>query len=219
MKNFLSAKLAAGLLFASLLCGPLAKASPIMISGSISFLGNAVINTNSLATATKFVSFSSDTVNQVSGDYVTLPALSGDTVTFTPFTFYLGGGVMAGGYRFSSTPVASPLNTMPLWTFTSAGVTYSFMAQGTISVIQNSSFLDVSGTGYATITGGTTSYVPTEGEWTVQETATGSSFSFGATEGTIPVEAADHGNAAMLLALSLGGLAGALALQRKRAAA
>jgi len=219
MKNLFTAKLAAGAFLAALLCGPLVHASPIPISGSISFLGNATLNTTNLATASSFTSFMADSVNQVSGDYSVLPALTGDSVTFTPFTFYTGGGVMSGGFRFSSTPVATPLSTSPLWTFTAGGVTYSFMATGTITVIQNSSFLDISGDGIAMISGGTTNYVPTDGEWTIQETKSGSSFSFGGTAVAIPpAEGPDGASTALLMAIGLGGLFG-LQVWRKRVTA
>jgi hypothetical protein len=195
-----------------------AQATPIPIVGSISFLGNAVVNTGDLATATSFTSFSSDKVDETSGAYSTLPALTGDPVTFPPtgFTFRDTPGTLAGGTLFSSMPVPSPLSTMPLWTFTtSGGVTYSFMASGSISVIQNSSFLDISGTGTAMITGGGTSYAATSGDWTVQETNTGAAFSFGATSGEAAAATPDHAASSLLMVLGLGGIGWGLKHRRR----
>jgi hypothetical protein len=190
MKNHLLTAPASGLLLAAGLSLALsltsARATPIPIVGSISFLGNATVNTNNLGTATAFTSFSTDTVDETSGAYSTIPTLSGLPVTFPSggFVFYTGGGSTADGMLFSSTPVAAPLTTMPLWTFTTVGgATYSFSATGTINVAQDSSFLDLSGVGTANITGGGTNYAATSGKWTIEETDTGASFSFGASSG------------------------------------
>jgi hypothetical protein len=194
-----------------------ASASPIPITGSISFLGNATVNTGDLATATSFTSFDTDTVNQTSGAYLAVPALTGDPVTFpaTGFTFRSTAGTSQSGTLFSSMPVAAPLTTLPLWTFTTAaGVTYDFSAMGTINVTQNSQFLNISGQGIADITGGGTNFAATDGQWTIQETNTGAAFSFGATSGeTAP--APDGTATSLLISLGLAGVGLGLFGQRR----
>ena len=113
---------------------------------------------------------------------------------------------MSAGTLFSSMPVTAPLTTMPLWTFTTAGgVTYDFSAMGTIDVSQNSSFLDLSGTGTALITGGGTNYATTAGKWTIEETNTGASFSFGATSGEV-AGVPDQTATNLLIGLGLAGI-------------
>jgi hypothetical protein len=190
MKHSILSKIVSGLLVASALT--VANATPIV--GSISFLGNATTNgtgSTPLANATAFTGFSGDTVDQVHGDYIVVPTLSGDGVTFTPFAF-------------------STTSVTPLWTFTVLGVTYSFSASGAITVFQNASFLNVSGTGTAFISG----YAPTAGTWTIQETETAGSFSFGATSGEVATTP-DSGTTALLISLGLAGIALGVVAQRR----
>jgi hypothetical protein len=215
MKKHAVPKLLSGLLVAFMLGVLPVFGSPIPIDGSISFIGLATVNTSNLATATKFVSFSHDSVAQDTGDYA---GLTGTPVTFSPFTFYTGGGFSMMGITVSSTPVAGGnLASSPLWTFALDGMTYSFNATGTISVIQEGAGLTISGTGLATIIGDGTDYLPTVGSWTIEETNTGSSFAFGASAGVMPTPGTpDSGSTILLAALGIGSIGLGLAIHRYR---
>lgn len=64
----------------------------------------------------------------------------------------------------SSAPVAN------LWTFTKAGLTYSFDLTS-LTYTNDGRFLDISGVGVLSITGVGSVYDPTEGSWTYQVTS------------------------------------------------
>jgi len=96
------------------------------------------------------------------GDYASVA--TGTMVTFPPFTF-----------------VPSPGSSFPLWSFSYGGINYSFQADPAITIdYQSSRFLDIEGTGTASISGG--AYYPTAGTWSIVDTGLGSSpvFTFGA---------------------------------------
>jgi len=197
MKQSTLTKLASALLLAAALSGTVANATPIV--GSISFNGNATTNTGNLATATAFTAITDVTVNTSpggpSGSYIAVPTLAGDSVTFTPFAF-------------------SAVGITPLWTLTANGVTYSFDATGPISVaLQTSSFLDLQGTGIASISAG--GYTDTTGTWTIQESVSGTSFSWGSTAAVAPTP--DSSSTALLVAIGLGAIGlGAIAHRRNQ---
>lgn len=202
MKQSTLAKLASALLFAAALSGTVANATPIV--GSISFNGNAVTNTGNLNTATAFTSITGVTVvpgpfGGPSGDYLVVPTLGGDSVTFTPFAF-------------------SAVGITPLWTLTAGGITYSFDATGPISIdFQSSSFLNLSGSGTAMISAG--GFTPTAGSWTIQETRSGASFSWGSSA-DVESPTPDSSNTAVLVAFGLAAIAlGAVAHRRSQAKA
>jgi hypothetical protein len=183
--------LAGALILAFSLSGNLAHATPI--DGTINFDGEATTNSGNLATATSFTSIiGTMVVPQETGSYAAIPAVT--PVTFTPFTFSAAG-------------------VTPLWTLTLAGITYSFNATSIVVDAQNANFLNISGTGIASITG----YTNTAGTWSITDTSVGGSptFTFGA-DSVVP----DSGITALLILLGLAGVGlGVLAQRRKLAQA
>ena len=137
------------------------------INGDISFTGGATLN-GPLATATAFTSIFGPggtglpEVLAVGGDYA--PVAPGVPANISLFTF-----------------IPSPGSSFPLWSFTFGGINYSFQADPTITIdYQMKGFLDISGTGTASISGG--SFITTPGTWSIVDTGLGSSpvFTFGA---------------------------------------
>lgn len=183
--------LASALFLAFSLSGNLAHATPI--DGTINFDGEATTNSGNLATATSFTSIiGTMVVPQETGSYAAIPAVT--PVTFTPFSFSAAG-------------------VTPLWTLTLAGITYSFNATSIVVDAQNANFLNISGTGIASITGDTS----TAGTWSITDTSVGGSptFTFGA-DSVVP----DSGVTALLILLGLAGVGlGVLAQRRKLAPA
>jgi hypothetical protein len=168
------------------------RASPIPITGSISFAGSTTINGTSFVTATAFSSFQNVTVgapSALSGSYV---GTSGATVTMTPFIW--------------SPPTAStPVN--PLWTFVSGGDTYSFDLSVLHVDYASTTGLLLSGLGTAYITGSGLDFLATTGTWNLSSQTLGqSSFTFSSTT-TVPNSVPDGGTTATLLGGSLLGLA------------
>jgi hypothetical protein len=140
------------------------------INGDISFVGGATLN-GPLASATAFTDIfgpaGTGTLPQVQGSSQTGDYASVPTGTLTAFPV------------FSFNP--PPGSSFPLWTFTVGVITYSFQADPAITIdLQNSRFLDIEGTGTASISGG--AYYPTAGTWSIVDTGLGSSpvFTFGA---------------------------------------
>jgi len=140
------------------------------INGTISFDGGAVLNAP-LGSATSFLSIfgpGSDPNPEVLGGSQTgtyAGVAAGTPAVFPPFTF-----------------IPAPGSSFPLWTFISGGQTYSFQADSITFVYQNgiAGFLDIAGTGTASITGG--AYYDTPGTWSIVDTGQSSSpvFTFGA---------------------------------------
>jgi len=138
------------------------------INGDISFVGGATLN-GPMASATAFTSIfgpgGDATLPQVegwsqTGDYASVA--TGTTVTIPPFNFNPGPGL-----------------SFPLWSFSYGGINYSFQADPAITIdLQNSRFLDIEGTGTASITG----FLDTTGIWSIVDTGVGNSpvFTFGA---------------------------------------
>lgn len=136
------------------------------INGDISFDGGATLDAT-LGSATKFISiFGPGGVGdpQVlggsqTGDYGSVA--TGTTASFPVFTF-----------------IPSPIVSFPLWSFTDGGNNYTFQADSITFVYQNSMFLDIAGTGTASITG----FLNTPGTWSIVDTGQSSSpvFTFGA---------------------------------------
>lgn len=185
MKN--KFKLIAGAVAA--LVGLSATVQAIPISGQISFSGLAVLDSTTLTSATKFLSYSNSagttafpTVGIHTGSYSS-PLLTGASATFTPFTF---------SPVTASTPFV-------LWTFTIGVNTYSFKVNSLVVATQNSTFLNVIGTGIASITG----FTDTSGIFSITDTGSGGpTFTFGANT-TVP----DGGTTVMLLGAALSGFA------------
>ena len=166
------------------------NAGASMITGALSLSGTSVQNNLDLIVATAFTSFSNVVVSGTGGNGDYAPALSGQSVTFTPFTFR---------------PSLSPDPVVPLWTFAVGGKTYSFDA--TSLTISGSTFntISMSGTGIAHITG----FTDTPGNWYFSANGSQGTASFSASTQTSPVPLP----AAMLL---FGpGLAGLAAMRRR----
>jgi hypothetical protein len=186
--NFLTAALVAAVLIG-------ASARADQINGTIQFGGGGMTtDTGNLATATAFTAISGVNVSggiiAPTGSYA---GTDGTTVTFTPFSFTASG-------------------VTPLWTFTVGGVTYSFDATSVGIQTQNSSFLNLQGSGMAYISGGDTTYTPTIGTWTITDTATTDQFTFSASTTTVP----DSGSTALMIGLGLAGICvGGIAHRRK----
>jgi hypothetical protein len=168
------------------------QASPIPITGSISFSGTSTINGTSFVTATAFTMFQSVVVGApaaLSGNYV---GTSGSAVTMTPFIW--------------SPPTAStPVN--PLWTFVSGGNTYSFNLGVLHEDYASPTGLLLSGIGTAFITGPGLDFLATTGHWDLSaQTLNLATFTFSSTT-TVPYSVPDGGTTATMLGASLFGLA------------
>jgi len=175
------------LLLAFALSTGVARATPI--TGTINFNGEATTNSGNLATATSFTTIVGTTVVPLElGSYAAIPAIT--PVTFTPFAFNAAG-------------------VTPLWTLTYAGVTYSFTATSIVVAAQNANFLNITGTGIASITG----FQNTAGSWSITDTTVGGSptFTFGAAS-VVP----DSGTTAMLILLGVAGIGFGVVLARRR---
>jgi len=181
---------AGGLFLAFALSGNLTKATPI--SGSINFNGEATTNTGNLGSATSFSSIvGAIVVPAETGNYSGIAIVT--PVTFTPFSFTAAG-------------------VTPLWTLTVGGVTYSFNATSIVVSNQNANFLNLQGTGIASITG----FQDTAGSWSITDTSVGGSptFTFGAatTVSSVP----DAGTTVLLIVLGLAGVGLGMLTQKRR---
>ena len=146
------------------------------INGTISFDGGALLD-NPLGSATKFISIfgpGSDPLPEVlggsqTGTYASPLVVAGTPATFPAFTFI------------------PPAVNFPLWSFTFGGNNYSFQANTITFVYQNGAgngFLDIAGTGTASISG----YTDTPGTWSIVDTGQGSPvLTFGASTQVTPV--------------------------------
>jgi hypothetical protein len=143
----------------------------IYFNGSINFFGGATMN-GPLSTATAFTSFTGPFgllnnqpgVLAATGDFASIPAFS--PVTFSTFSFN------------------PPGSNFQMWTLSVGPTTYTFDASTVQVALQNSSFLNLSGTGTAVVTG----YLDTPGNWTITDIGGGSAtFTFGASTTVGPV--------------------------------
>lgn len=181
------------------LCAGVLHADP-MVTGSIGFDALAATNTGKLSTATEILSITQGVVagGTQMGSYSSVPANTGPVDFSSIDSFHT---------------IVGPLASSPLWTFSYDGNTYSFTATSISLVYQSANFLDISGQGYADITG----YAQTAGDWSIDLTsATGNSsvkFVFGA-DSYIP-SVPDSATTAGLISLGLGSL-GVAMLARKR---
>jgi hypothetical protein len=171
------------------------QAQAVPITGGISLAGTYTTNTTNLNTATAFTSFSSVLVMSVSGSYSSVPTgVSSPSVTMSPFTFN----------PFSSSVV-------PLWTFMSAGSTYSFDLTTRTSFLQpGDNTLTLQGTGTLHIT----SFTDTPGTWIFTANQFSDTFSFSSSNGAVP----DSGSAVALLGIALAGIEGVRRVLRARKA-
>jgi VPDSG-CTERM motif len=184
--------------------GMLGHASTVQavpITGSINFIGGATLNGSGsagLSDATAFTGFSSLGVLTATGTYSAILVNGVSSVSFQTFSF-------AGG-------VLSPSPLQYLWSVTDGlGNTYTFEATDAMIVSQylnpdGTSFLNITGDGYAFLNGGD----QTAGTWSITDTGsskTQATFTFGSAT-TVP----DGGTTAMLLGIGLS----AVVLLRKR---
>jgi hypothetical protein len=141
--------------------GASVQAIPVPITGTIDFGAHSATVNNSFpaGTETKFLTINMATVEPgtATGSYA--PLTGGEAVTFTPFTF----------------TAITPSTPLDLWKIISGGVTYNFEATDVSFIFKGNDFLDISGSGYATITGGATHYAQTEGTWSITDTKSGNS--------------------------------------------
>jgi len=194
MKLGSKTQLLAAALIAVVFMGTSARADQI-INGTINFGGGGITtDTGNLSSATEFTAISGVTVSSgLAGPNGSYAGTDGASVTFTPFSFASSG-------------------VTPLWYFSIGSVTYAFNATSVNIGTQTSSFLNLSGSGMAYITGGATTYTPTVGTWTITDTATSDTFTFSASTTTVP----DSGSTALLIGLGMTGIgAGALVQRRK----
>lgn len=143
-----------------------------LINGSVVFSGAATMDAP-FPSATEFTSIfgtgsnTNPSVVGTSGDYSPVPI--GTLALFTPFTF---------------SPLSSSSTNFTLWSFGLGATSYSFFATAVTSVFENANFLNITGTGIASITG----FSDTAGTWTITSTGAGQSptFSFGAGSTAVP---------------------------------
>ena len=156
------------------------------ITGGISLAGGYTTNTGDVDTATAFASFPFVLVIGVSGSYTGVgTGLSSPSVTMNPFTF---------------NPFNGPIT--PLWTFMSAGSTYSFDLTALTSILQpGDDTLTLKGTGTLHIT----NFTDTVGSWVFTANQAGDTFSFSSSNAAA---APDSGSAVALLGVALAGIEG-----------
>ena len=173
------------------------QAQAVPITGGISLAGNYVTNTGNLNTATAFTSFPAVFVMSVSGSYTGVgTGVSSPSVTMNGFSFN----------PFSS-------SVTPLWTFMSAGSTYSFDLTVLSSTLQpGDNTLTLKGTGTLHIT----NFTDTAGTWVFTANQLSDTFSFSSSNGA--VGAPDSGSAVALLGIALAGIEGVRRALRARRA-
>lgn len=168
MKNQIAKSLLLGILSFGLAVLPLKAAT--YINGDLSFTGGITLN-GPIGSATAITSFFG----------VLGPGVGGPLVNFGPTGDYVGvpAGKAADFSVFTFNP--EPVTPFQLWTFSVGAVTYSFDVTSVVLSFQDSHFLNLQGTGIATITGGGTDFLPTAGTWSITDTGTGNSpvFTFG----------------------------------------
>ena len=140
----------------------------VAITGQINFTGGATIDT-AIPGATTFETFFG-------------PSGSGGPVVLA------GGGLPVGSYAgvagntvanvsgsFDFPTYYAAWGAFDLYSFTSGGQTYSFQINTVTSDLQFTvpfDYIDISGTGTGTITGGSTAYLPTTEDWSITGTTT-----------------------------------------------
>ena len=184
------------LIIGLLSCGLFSQqAQAVPIVGGISLAGGYVTNTGNINTATAFTSFPFVIVTGVSGSYTGVgTGLGSPVVTMNPFSF---------------NPFSAAVT--PLWTFMSAGNTYSFDLTAITQRQQpGNDTLTLRGTGTLKITG----FTDTAGTWLFTANQAGDTFSFSSSNAA--VAAPDSGSAVALLGIALAGIEGVRRVLRAR---
>ncbi len=158
---------------------------PPPFSGTISFSGAAALNAPLGTPATAFNSIfgiggpstSPEVIFGATGGYSNI--LVGTPATFTPFTFNPSGSV----------------GTFQLWTLNYNSVTYSFEVTSETTYMQNSSFLNLGGSGIAFVGGNEYD----DATWSITDTGNSSTLTFGSGVSVVPEPASS--------VIMLGGLA------------
>ena len=133
-----------------------ARAGLPWIEGSLSFAGVPAPN-GPVASATAITNFTSVVVT--SGQPGSYAGLTGLAASWSPFAF---------------SPAVVPV--VPLWTFNTNGLTYSFDATSVQLVFRNSTFINIQGSGIAHLTG----CADTPGTWGIGISQNGGNFIFAA---------------------------------------
>lgn len=162
-------------------------ASAIPITGNIGFAGTATLDSGSVATATKVVSWGTNTVDSESGAFSTFVPIGSQVSLAAPWVF--------------NTPLPG-INSF--WSV--GGFTYNLLTSvSSVTTVNGTAFLDIAITG--TIGGNGFSTTPFDGEFSTQNPsangATTFTESFSFTPGPVP----DGGITALLLGLALSTLA------------
>jgi hypothetical protein len=196
-------KLACGIAAASALLALHANANPL-VTGDIDFTGSVTLD-NPIPGSSVIMSVGGKVqAGSQSGDYFGVP--SGTAVSFsTPLDFVALESV-------------SPSTITPWWTFTVGTATYSFSIVGDVFVHQyvagDGSFLDISGSGDAAITGYATNDNAT---FDISIGKTGSAaLTFGDSNAATTPAVPDGGTTGLLIGLGLTGIGVGLVAQRKR---
>jgi hypothetical protein len=170
------------------------QAQAVPITGGISLAGTYVTNNGNLNTATSFSSFPFVVITGVSGSYTGVgTGSSSPSVTMNGFTFN----------PFSA-------SVTPLWTFMSAGSTYSFDLTVLSSRLQpGDNTLTLKGTGTLHIT----NFTDTPGTWVFTANQASDTFSFSSSNAAV---APDSGSAVALLGIALAGIEGVRRALRAR---
>jgi len=171
------------------------QAQAVPIVGGISLAGGYTTNTGNVNTATAFTGFPMVFVISVSGSYSGVgTGMSSPSVTMNGFTFNPFSGAIT-----------------PLWTFMSAGNTYSFDLTALTSRQQTGNdTLTLFGTGTLHITG----FTDTPGNWNFTANQAGDTFSFSSSNSAAGVP--DSGSAVALLGIALAGIEGVRRALRAR---
>ncbi|HOC57334.1 MAG TPA: VPDSG-CTERM sorting domain-containing protein [Verrucomicrobiota bacterium] len=163
------------------------SAHAVKITGEINMAGSATLDSTWLGSATGVTGF---------GPVVVGVGPTGDFVGTT--------GASVSWSAFSWTPPSTPV--IPLWTFTSGPLTYSFDLLSLSIQQQNNSFLNLVGTGTLKLTG----FEDTTGNWSFTIPNAGGAqhanfeFTFANSQNAV---VPDGGMTAMLLGAALSGLA------------
>ena len=143
-------------------------ANAAFIEGGVSFAGAGSPTGGSTWGTATGVNFGTNVVSSVTpGTFSGVPLFS-TNVTFSPFTF---------------SPSLSPSPIDPLWTFTYAGITFSYVATSVTVVAQTGNFLNLASQGTLKATG----YEDTNGYFEFTGQGPVGNFSVSSSSGAVPL--------------------------------